>query len=139
MSVLGAVVDYFKTATTTEAIALRDALTAMYADKVPPTFQEPYCVISEIGSPQAGGSIHSTRLQRIVNSNVVFTVFGKTRAEVETVLELLDDCYLSDEAGLTIANREHISTTYSDRQSLYDSQGWTGNLQVVIKNGKAGA
>lgn len=140
MSLLGSVVDYFKVGSSSDLTALRAVLAAdnMFADRIPAQTQRPFCVLGESGTRRAREAKNGGHRSRIEDVSVSFVVYGTSRAEVEAILEALDDAYDSTDAQLTITGRTHLATVFADRTSFYDAEGWQGSLTLDFRISKSG-
>lgn len=140
MSLLSAIVEYFDTSNHNEAAALRVLLgDKLLADVLPPGTARPYCVLAEVRTENTDTARHSNRNAFVRSVVVSFAVFGANRAQVESVLEAIENAYMSHNANLTISGRTHLATTFSNRQSNWDMQsGWMGNIELNFKLTKQG-
>jgi len=95
MDLIEAIVDHYDNGTEAEAVALRAlvGVDKLCADQDLTNAGRPYIVVTE-----TWGDVVSTcfdQLYRVESVLVQFNVFADSRSEVLSVLDALEDCYLS--------------------------------------------
>lgn len=142
MSLLSAIVNHFETSSAAEAVALRGLLgDRLLADVVVGDHPaRPYCGVAELSTQRQSAARHGSRNSILMAVVVTFQVFAMNRGECETVLDAIEDCFLSNDAQLTITGRQHLGTEFSNRASLLDGAfGWRGFVELEFRVSKPGA
>ncbi|MBS3904799.1 MAG: hypothetical protein KGZ39_05690 [Simkania sp.] len=136
-SLLGAIVELYKTSTLNDAVNLRTLIgnDSMYGDRLPSNAGQgikPFVVLSEIRTQILNEAKSGRKRITVRNVFVTFFVFGKGREEVEAVLENLEDLYTDGAAQLQITNRVHNATRIADRSQSIGSDSWEGQLTLTF-------
>lgn len=140
MSLLGGIVDYYLEGDTAELTALRTALGSakMYADQIPNGQSMPYCILEESNASNYAETMGQTgRRSHARDITVSFSVWASGRQRGEEILEALENAYLTNECHLTLENRFHGGTYFSNRSTLLSGNAWNGVLELrfrVIKS-----
>lgn len=141
MSVISAVVDLATNGVSAEAEALRELIgnepTRIISDcwqGEEPLF--PYVILGELQASVTEQARAGGRVNRVEQVLISFTVFGDDRASVESVIQAIDDLYMTKEPGhLTSGSFTHMCTTFGNRFSSLDSDTriWRGQLELLFK------
>jgi len=120
--------------TSTSSSALRAIVgDSFYTDILPPDYQRPFVVVEEAGTTESGGVKASSHRGRILEVNVLFAVYGNNRPQVESILDKLETVFLDNAPQLTVDNRTHLATYFSNRQHNWDGEGWFGTLTLTYQ------
>lgn len=128
-SLVGAISNLYLTSTS--ASDLRAIVgDSLYSDVLPPDYNRPFVVIEEAGTTVFGEAKARTNRKKIIEVSIVFAVYGDNRPQVETILDELETVFLESAPQLTVDNRTHMATYFSNRQHNWDGEGWFGTLTL---------
>jgi hypothetical protein len=130
MSVVGAIVSRYNLDTDSDATALRDTVgVGKCWDGVPENKAMPYISVDDVASTLVAETKGQTT--RLEEATVQFDVWDTTRASVESILNLVDDCYVGH--ALTISNRSLLSTHVVGRHCEKEKRRlWHGILDLLV-------
>ena len=137
MSLTGAIVTRYNDDSDSDATALRAAVGVgkCWADTAPDSVAMPYIVVDDVATAQVSEAKGQT--YRVEEVTIQFDVWATTKASVEEIIELIDDCYVG--ASLTISNRSHLSTHKINHNTEEEKPRlWHGTIDLLVSVEKSG-
>lgn len=112
------------------ASAARELLQgSFYSDEMPPRLDRPFCVVRQAAEEQRITAKARTQFPTAIEVTVAFDVVANGRAELEAIIEALQEVFVDQQPILTITDRTHIGTLFSNATKEWDGvEGWMGTL-----------